>query len=381
MAQTKVNNLCGASEEFNAMQDQFDDLISDALSSLEDEASTLASLLGDAFGLLLTDIRALMPELPDLPDINLQSLVTSLSSLTEGSSAYTTLLANIVDEFGADLTVLGFDLDTLIPDALAEILGGGDGCSVIPNMVKAADKLTSVYEKAQNSLFPLNLSVSEEASTLVRNAVLVAGRGDVLTRAGLINIAASSAVDVVDGTVTGEEPPTEDIGAFTVTDKTTGYAYGLGRNTIEVTTLADQDGASVTSGGFARRKTQFIERFFKDDVTQSGDIWTIKLSHSPIGIHKLKGNCLIYSLGPPIQKMLDIVPKGEEFEFYQMSIEEGLAYYEVDGKTIKIIGRGHDFTYHSDQYEKYYHEHLKDIQFQVSYDFFANYDPSFVNTK
>ena len=33
MAQSKVTNLCGASEEFNAMQNRFDDLISDALSS------------------------------------------------------------------------------------------------------------------------------------------------------------------------------------------------------------------------------------------------------------------------------------------------------------------------------------------------------------
>jgi len=385
MAQSKVTNLCGASEEFNAMQNRFDDLISDALSSLEDEASTLAALLGDAFDLLLTDIRALMPELPDLPNVNLQSLVTSLSSLTEGTSEYATLLADIKSNFGEDLASLGFDLDALIPEALTEILGGGDGCSVIPNVIKAADKLTSAIEIARNSPFPLNLSQSEEAATIVKNAVLVAGRGVVINRVEKIIVEASTAVDVVSGTVTSTEPPKSDTGVFTVTDTTKGFGFGV--NTIDVTPLADQNGKNITTGGFARRKSKAIERFKDFDVTQSGDTWTIKLSHLPIGIDTIKGNCLVtkYSTaGPPvpnIQTLLPIVSKDEGFdsERKRWSRYKGKAYYEVDGQTIKITGQGHSFFPHSDKYSTYYQKVNEGIQFQVSYDFFGNYDPNYVD--
>jgi len=188
---------------------------------------------------------------------------------------------------------------------------------------------------------------------------------------------ASTAVDVVAGTITSIIAPISDTGIYTVTKETIGYVYDLG-NTIEVTTLADQDGKNITSGGFARRRTKAKERFKESDITQSGDTWTIKLTHSPAGVGTLKGNCLITRGSKEVQAMIHVTPKGEPNELSKGNRNQGKAYYEVDGQTVKITGRGHDFFPHSDQHSTYYQSYLEDIQFHISYDYFANYDPNFV---
>ena len=85
-----------------------------------------------------------------------------------------------------------------------------------------------------------------------------------------------------------------------------------------MTTLADQDGKNITSGGFARRRTKAKERFKESDITQSGNTWTIKLSHSPVGIGTLKGNCLITKGSKKVQRMIHVTPKGEPNELLSL---------------------------------------------------------------
>ena len=376
MANIKIPNLCGANAEFNSVQNKFESLLSDAVAGLESEASSLASTLDSAVTSLTTDLRDLMPEVPSLPEVNLQSLLTSLSSLTPGTSEHTTLLTKIKTDFETELTAAGKSLDTLVTNARTQIDGGGDLCSVVPNFVKAADGLTDAVEKSSESKQPNVDALQEKTSTLVKNAEVVAQRTGLGLRVKKMITEASTAEDVVADTVTSTTPPTSDTGAFTVTETTRGFGFGL--NTVDVTTPASQDGKNITTAGFARRKTRATEKFKDSDVTQSGDTWTIKLSHSPVGISKLKGNCLITRASKEVQAMVHIVPKGETNRFSVGSRNQGKATYEVDGQTVTITGQGLNFFPHSSTHETYFHEYLKDVEFQVSYDYFANYDPGLV---
>ena len=148
MANIKVPNLCGANAEFNAVQTKSESLLSDAIAGLESDASSLASTLDSAVTSLLTDLRDLIPEAPSLPDVNLQSLITSLSGQTPGTSEHVALLAKIKTDFETELTAAGKSLDTLVTNARTQIDGGGDLCSVVPNFTKAADGLTDAKEKS-----------------------------------------------------------------------------------------------------------------------------------------------------------------------------------------------------------------------------------------
>ena len=176
MANLKVPNLCGANAEFNAVQSKFESLLSDAVGGLESTASSLASTLDSATTSLTTDLRDLIPEVPSLPDVNLQSLLTSLSSLTPGTSEHTTLLTKIKTDFETELTAAGKSLDTLVTNARTQIDGGGDLCSVVPNFVKAADGLTDAVEKSSESKQPNVAALQEKTSTLVKKRAVVAQR-------------------------------------------------------------------------------------------------------------------------------------------------------------------------------------------------------------
>ena len=384
MANIKIPNLCGANAEFNAVQSKFESLLSDAVGGLESTASSLSSTLDSAVTSLTTDLRDLIPEVPSLPDVSLQSLLTSLSSLTPGTSEYITLLNKIKTDFETELTAAGKSLDTLVSNARTQIEGGGDLCSVVPNFVKAADGLTDAVEKSSESKQPNVDSAEEKTSTLVKNAEVVAQRTGLGLRVKKMITEASTAEDVVADTVTSTTAPTSDTGAFTVTETTRGFGFGL--NTVDVTTPASQDGKNITTGGFAVRKTRAQEKFKDSDVTQSGDTWTIKLAHKPIGIAMLAGNSLTTrtsgSIHQPtpiteeIQIWVHIAKKGEHIDWTVGHHTTTSAFYEVDGQSVKITGRGQNFFPHTDTHETYFHDRDKDVEFIVSYDYFANYDPA-----
>ena len=169
MADFKVPNLCGASPEFNAIQTKFESMITSALDGLEGEASTLKTTLDTNVNGLVRDLKAMIPELPELPDINLQAQLTSLSGLSFGSGLYNSLLADITTKFGSALTTNGFDLDTLVLAAAEAITGGTNLCSAVPNFTVPAAGGDAV-EKAVDVLQPVVDSLPEKASTLLANA-------------------------------------------------------------------------------------------------------------------------------------------------------------------------------------------------------------------
>ena len=385
MAQTKIPNLCGASAEFNAIQTKFENLMSDAIDGLESNASALSSTIDTAFTSLTTELRALIPEIPSLPDVNLQSLITSLSSLTPGTPEYISLLSEITTKFGTELAAAGHTLDTLITNARTQIEAGGDLCSVVPNFELPAAGGTAKEKSVESKQATID-SEEEKKSTVVKNAEVVLQNSGLIDRAKELMVEVSKEVDVVVGTITSTTAPTSDTGAFTVTDEIKELAFGLKDTLIKVTTPADQDGKNITTGGFAVRKTRAQEKFKDSDVTQSGDTWTIKLSHEPIGIAMLAGNSLttrsVGSAFQPIptteeiQTWVHIAKKGEHIDWATRYHTATSAFYEVDGQSVKITGRGQNFFPHTDTHETYFHDRDKDVEFIVSYDYFANYDPS-----
>ena len=303
MANIKIPNLCGANAEFNSVQNKFESLLSDAVAGLESEASSLASTLDSAVTSLTTDLRDLMPEVPSLPEVNLQSLLTSLSSLTPGTSEHTTLLTKIKTDFETELTAAGKSLDTLVTNARTQIDGGGDLCSVVPNFVKAADGLTDAVEKSSESKQPNVDALQEKTSTLVKNAEVVAQRTGLGLRVKKMITEASTAEDVVADTVTSTTLPTEDVGAFGITAKnieivsTDGLkvkvttAKDASVETIEteetdnvITRTTKTEKKNVSSEGFPARPNKIREKFFLKPGNNS-----VTLSRTPISIKQVLG--------------------------------------------------------------------------------------------
>ena len=265
MANRKVPNLCGANAEFNAVQGKFESLLSDAVDGLESAASSLASTLDSAATSLTTDLRGLMPEVPSLPDVSLQSLLTSLSSLTPGTSEYVALLAKIKTDFETELTAAGKSLDTLVSNARTQIEGGGDLCSVVPNFVKAADGLTDAKEIASESKQANKDAAEEKTSTLVQNAEVVAQRTGLGLRVKKMITEASTAEDVVADTVTSTTLPTEDVGAFGITAKNIEIVSTDGLK-VKVTTAKD---ASVET--IETEETDVVTRTTTSSTTEVKD--------------------------------------------------------------------------------------------------------------
>ena len=242
MANLKIPNLCGTSLEFNSIQTSFENLITSAIDGLEVDASTLSSTALSDFNSLELEHRNLIPKIPDLPNLNLQSLVTSLSSLTPGSFEHTQLLSNITTDFGTELTAGGYDLDKLVSTALSTIQGGGDLCSAVPNFELPADGLTAAVEKAVESKQPTVDSAEEKTSTLLRNSEVVAQRAGLGVKVQKMIPEPSTEVDVVADTVTEITPPKEDIGAYKVATKTSNVTTTDG---VKVETTTPED--SITS--------------------------------------------------------------------------------------------------------------------------------------
>ena len=265
MANIKVPNLCGANAEFSAVQTKSESLLSDAIAGLESDASSLASTLDSAVTSLLTDLRDLIPEAPSLPDVNLQSLLTSLSSQTPGTSEHVALLAKIKTDFETELTAAGKSLDTLVTNARTQIDGGGDLCSVVPNFVKAADGLTDAKEIASESKQPDKDASEEEPSTLVQNAEVVAQRTGLGLRVKKMITEASTAEDVVADTVTSTTLPTEDVGAFGITAKNIEIVSTDGLK-VKVTTAKD---ASVET--IETEETDVVTRTTTSSTTEVKD--------------------------------------------------------------------------------------------------------------
>ena len=246
MADFKVPNLCGASPEFNAIQTKFESMMTSAIDGLEVDASALKTTLDTDVASLVTDLKAMIPELPSLPNVNLQAELTSLSGLSAGSFEHGTLLAEITTKFGSALTASGFSLDSLVSDAAAAITGGTDLCSAVPNFIVPAAGGDAV-EKSVEVLQAAEDSISEKLSTLVENTNFTALKTAVETT-------------FLSYEEIGEEVPDESIGPYRVAEETTNIVAKDSKGnitTLELSTAMNAAAAAIRSNvsatGFSRR--------------------------------------------------------------------------------------------------------------------------------
>ena len=396
MANLKIPNLCGTSLEFNSIQTSFEKLITSALDGLEVDASALSSTTQSDFNSLELEHRNLIPKTPTLPNLNLQSLVTSLSSLTPGSFEHTQLLSNITTDFGTELTAGGYDLDKLVSTALSTIQGGGDLCSAVPNFEKPADGLTAAAEKAVESKQPTVDSAEEKTSTLWENPDVVAQKAELGVKVQKMIPEPSTDVDVVADTVTSTTPPTEDTGAYKVATKTSNVTTTEG-NKVEVTTPEDsitstttitevsesnskKTETTITSGGRVTSRTRanvsedgltsrpiwVWEEITEDDLAYHGD-YVFELKHTPLAISKVRG---MDGTSTRKYKWVRILKAGSYSA--AAAVERGNRDYDLwslDGKTLTITDKGLAGYEPSEEGGPY---------FKIRYKYADTYDPRFV---
>lgn len=236
MADFKVPNLCGASAEFNAIQTKFESMITSALDGLEIDASALKATLDSEIDALMGDIKAMIPELPELPDINLQAELTSLTGLNIGSGEYNALLADITKLFGSSLTTSGFDLTALVLNAKSLLGSGGSLCSDVPNFTVPAAGGDAV-QKAVGVKQAIADAEEEKPSTLNNNS----------------NVAsAKKAVEDKVSTWTNPDDkkvPKIDTGAYKVTTKSRTVSYPTSASTSITSTQKNNDKPSIVDEG------------------------------------------------------------------------------------------------------------------------------------
>ena len=419
MANLKIPNLCGTSLEFNSIQTSFENLITSAIDGLEVDASALSSTALSDFNSLELEHRNLIPKMPALPNLNLQSLVTSLSSLTPGSFEHTQLLSNITTDFGTELTAGGYDLDKLVSTALSTIQGGGDLCSAVPNFELPADGLTAAVEKAVESKQPTVDSAEEKTSTLLRNSEVVAQRAGLGVKVQKMIPEPSTEVDVVADTVTETTPPKEDIGAYKVATKTSNITTTEG-NKVEVTTpedsitstttitevsesnskktqttitsgggVTERKRANVSEDGLTSRPIWIREEIFEEDVFFEEKFpyhYEIELKHVPLAIgwvggyddqstKKFKWVTIIPQESPAGIDILNEIVERNFDRRAGKTVEDKLFTdrWELEGKTLTIT-RGilygpAEVKGDPDAYGPY---------FKIRYKYASTYDPRFV---
>ena len=154
MADFKTPSLAGASLEFNEVLGKFDSIKGEVVAGLELDASALAATLNTSvLGDLTSKLKNLVPELPELPNVNLQSEMSSLLDIDQGTLAgqleFATKQAELKTKFGEGLTAGGFDLDTLVTSAESAQTAALTATS---NLTSATSALASAKETATSSL-------------------------------------------------------------------------------------------------------------------------------------------------------------------------------------------------------------------------------------
>ena len=409
MANLKVPNLCGASPEFNSIQTEFEKLITSGLDGLESDASTLSSTMGTDITSLETELRALVPALPALPNVNLQSLITSLSTLTPGTFAYTQLLADITTDFGTELTAGGYTLDTLVTKALAGIQGGGDLCSTVPNFELPAAGGTAKEKSVESKQATID-SAEEKKSTVVKNLPWLEEQKENETRVASMQVEGESEdADVVKGTITATTPPTESTGAYKVKDESSKVTYD--GNEIEVTTPAEQNRKNISTTGLAKRKSKLTEYFKLTsaalDQQQTNKMWLATLKHIPIpasvkvsanfvedgggwfekddgSFAAIEGTVQEFARVPPNPTLLEREGKAKSLR----SRGTDSWFYVGDNKTnppdlVLIAAQGEVWKAHTktNNHPVYFIPEREGVIFVITYSYFENYDPGLVEVK
>ena len=172
MADIFTANLAGASELFNGLISKLNSIKSSMEAGLQTDPSSLSSILGGDFTSLTSELRGIMPSIPAVSNINLQSGLSSLSTLIDGSNRHTTLLNDITSNFNTELSAAGFDLDTLVTNARSRVDLKKTLSGIVPNFVKAADGLTDAFEIAPFVKQATADPIKEISSTFKKNSDL-----------------------------------------------------------------------------------------------------------------------------------------------------------------------------------------------------------------
>ncbi len=444
MANLKVPNLCGADLKFNSIQTEFESLIDDAINKLEEEASAAVATATAIFDSLDAEMKKLVPEIPSLPDTNLQAELVSLTALTPGTFEHTQLLAKIATDFEDALTKAGYELSTLVSNALESISVGKDLCSVVPNFEKPAEAGSEAKEKAVESKQPTADSAEEALSVIVPNAHIDDAKAALTTAINLMKSGVpfpetqedAYTVDVAGNPnlVSGTTPPTKDTGSLKLVDNskvektivkstTETKDDGTTKTTVtehKVVKTSEQGGGSVirrsSAGddpGFVRRKTSIIESFHQDDgiPVKGSEDWRVKLKHKPIKLADMRF-CILKDINPEkSERAKRVVDAGgtQRFKWAQglrhnyeeakeiqakkiarlpfmridPDVPDELEIYVAGWEPINMDIDAYPQTKKSIEMVNFLrkqHEERKDKMFMVAYYYYANYDPNAIST-
>jgi hypothetical protein len=255
MVDFKIPNICGASPELNDVLSKLADAKADAKAKLDEAASTAAAAFGEAQNELagLKD-KLQSIEIPTLPKLNLQAEIAGLASQIPGTPSFLSALAKIKTEFEDDIKSAGLELDSLVSDATKAILGGGDICALVPNLVKDSGSTEPAVQKPIAPKQAAAPAVTEAASVSNDNATVTAAVAD--------NKQKTEAYAVTN------KAPTEDSGAITVVkaDKTIKSPAGGDVNVAPV-------GSGKTfspDGGIPNRRASVLEKIKLSQITNLG---------------------------------------------------------------------------------------------------------------
>ena len=246
-------NICGASPELNSVLEKLSAAKADAISKLDEVASTAAAAFGEAQNELagLKD-KLQTIEIPTLPKLNLQAEIASLTSQIPGTPSFLSALAKIKTEFEDDIKSAGLELDTLVSDATKAILGGGDVCAIIPNLEKEAG---STEPAVQKPIAPKQASVpavTEALSEVNQNSEIESNITVIKEKIKSYNVS--------------NTPPTEDTGAFKVADeKDVKTISTVGGKKINVICHGSSKNVS-TNAGFSHRRSAGVPDNYDPDI-------------------------------------------------------------------------------------------------------------------
>ena len=280
-----TSGLAGVNEKFNNILKKIESTTNTMKAQIQADASVASSAIGSDLSALTGELRSLIPQGAALPNINLQSQLSSLASISDPTQS-ANLLSSITSNFGTELSASGFNLDALVSNAKTAVAGGNSLSKTIPNFEKAADGVSAAFQKAVAVKVPDKDVIKETAATFVENTKLTAAK----------TTASSSVISV------STTPPTEDTTQIKITEKTTNITQqGI---TSKVTTSKNAVVTTTTSGGsktisrknfskdgFVTKQIRVTEYIHVDDVDDplSDAEMSFELSSKPIRIGKLKG--------------------------------------------------------------------------------------------
>jgi len=274
----KTSGLSGVNEKFNNILKKVESVADTMKAQIQADASAAAAAIGGDLSALTGELRNLIPEGAALPNINLQSQLSSLASISNPAQA-ANLLSSITSNFGTELSASGFNLDTLVSNAKSSIAGGTSLSFSIPNFEKPADGVSAAFQKAVAVKVPDKDTVKE-----------IIANFNVNDAQENLKKSIKDAVISVSST-----PPTEDTEKIKITDKGTNITQqGISRKSTTAKDAIEGQGAELkrknySSFGFTSVSTKFTESFIEKNMTISSTNIKVELFGFPTRITKIQG--------------------------------------------------------------------------------------------